>query len=109
MLLDRELDLAELSLAQKALMQLSPFGIGNEKPLFLFPNLSIASTRTFGKAQDHLEVAFEREGSRAAGISFFSTPESFTKKVSAGERADVVGHVELDWRGSPRIRVVDVL
>ncbi len=108
-LLDRELDLAELQNTHRALKQLSPFGIGNEKPLFLFPNLSIASTRAFGKAQDHLEVTLERQGARAAGISFFSTPESFSKKISAGERADVVGHVELDWRGSPRIRVVDVL
>jgi len=106
---DRELDLAELGAAQRDLRQLAPFGVGNAKPLFIFPNVSIASTRMFGKAQDHLEVALERNGTRAGSIAFFSAPDSFSKKIVQGERADVVGHVELDWRGAPRIRIVDIL
>jgi len=106
---DRELDLAELGAAQRDLRQLAPFGVGNEKPLFIFPNVSIASTRMFGKAQDHLEVALERNGTRAGSIAFFSAPDSFSKKIVQGERADVVGHVELDWRGAPRIRIIDIL
>lgn len=65
--------------------------------------------RTFGKASDHLELLLAREGAESAGIAFFSTPESFTKKVEPGMRADIVGSVELDWRGKPRIRVVDVI
>jgi len=110
-MLDRELDLAELGQTQRTLKQLSPFGIGNLKPLFLFPNVSIDSTRMFGKAQDHLEVTLGRAGSdvRVNGIAFFSTADSFSKKVVQGERADIVGHVEMDWRGKPRVRVVDVL
>lgn len=110
-LLDRELDLAELPHAYRALQQLSPFGVGNEKPLFIFPNVSVGTVRMFGKAQDHLELSLSRESSAwgTSGIAFFSTPESFNKKVESGMRADVVGHVEMDWRGRPRIRVVDVL
>ena len=108
-IVDRELDLAELGAAQRDLRQLAPFGVGNAKPLFIFPNVSIASTRMFGKAQDHLEVALERNGTRAGSIAFFSAPDSFSKKIVQGERADVVGHVELDWRGAPRIRIVDIL
>jgi single-stranded-DNA-specific exonuclease len=109
--LDRELDLGELWQAQRTLAQLSPFGIGNEKPLFMFPNVSISGVRVFGKAQDHLELNFTRPSAAAGvnGIAFFSTPDSFSKKVEQGMRADVVGNVELDWRGKPRIRVVDVL
>lgn len=106
---DRELSLAELPQAHQSLKQLAPFGVGNEKPLFIFRGTTIASTRMFGKAQDHLEVQLEQGGARVGGIAFFSTPDSFSKKVVAGERVDVVGHVEADWRGSPRIRVVDVL
>ncbi len=110
-ILDRELDLSELSHAYRALQQLSPFGVGNEKPLFIFPNVSLGAVRMFGKAQDHLEVSLSRETSSygTAGIAFFSTPDSFSKKIESGIRADVVGHVELDWRNKPRIRVVDVL
>jgi single-stranded-DNA-specific exonuclease len=108
-LVDRELTVAELSHARRDLKQLAPFGIGNEKPLFIFPGVSVASTRMFGKQQNHLEFALEGAGARTSGIAFFSTPESFQKKVAVGERADVVGHVETDWKGSPRIRVVDIL
>ena len=65
--------------------------------------------RTFGKAQDHLELSLTKENERVPGIAFFSTPDSFNKKIAVGERADVVGNVELDWRGAPRLRVVDIL
>jgi single-stranded-DNA-specific exonuclease len=107
--LDRELDLAELSHAHRDLQKLSPFGIGNTKPLFLVPNVSIASARMFGKAQDHLELTLSRGNDRVSGISFFFTPEAFTRKSLEGQKVDIVGHVEADWRGQPRLRVVDVL
>ena len=108
-LLDRELNLAELSAAERELRKLSPFGVGNEKPLFIFPQVSIVGARVFGKQQNHLELSLERDGARAVGVSFFATTDTFTKKITPGERADVVGNVELDWRGSPRLRVVDIL
>ena len=107
--LDRELGLAEVPQAQKKLGKLAPFGTGFTKPLFIFPGLSIANVRTFGKAQDHLELSLTKENERVPGIAFFSTPDSFNKKIAVGERADIVGNVELDWRGSPRLRVVDIL
>jgi single-stranded-DNA-specific exonuclease len=107
--LEREVDLSEVSRAQRSLERLSPFGTGFEKPLFLFPQVELSSMRTFGKTGDHLEFGLARNGTRVSGISFFSTPDSFDKKISQGMRADVVGHVERDWRGGPRIRVVDIL
>jgi single-stranded-DNA-specific exonuclease len=108
-IVDRELSFGELSHAHAALKRLAPFGIGNEKPLFLFQNISITGVKAFGKQQNHLGATFEQRGKRVEGVSFFSTPESFQARVSPGERADVVGHVESDWRGQPRIRIVDVL
>jgi single-stranded-DNA-specific exonuclease len=108
-IVDRELSLGELPHAHAGIRQLAPFGTGFAKPLFIFPNVAIAGVRAFGKTQNHLGVTLEHQGARVDGVSFFSTPESFQKKVSSGERADVVGHVELDWRGQPRIRVVDML
>lgn len=106
---DRELSFGELSHAHSALKKLAPFGVGNEKPLFMFQGVTIAGVRTFGKQQNHLGATFEQGGKRVEGVSFFSTPESFRKKVSPGERATLVGHVESDWRGQARIRVVDII
>jgi single-stranded-DNA-specific exonuclease len=107
--LEREVDLGEVPFAQTALQKLAPFGIGNSKPLFLFPGVSIASTRMFGKAQDHLEVGLSKGNERISGVSFFSTASSFGKKIERGTRADIVGHIERDWRGLPRLRVIDIL
>lgn len=108
-LVDRELDLSELSHALGVLDRLSPFGIGNEKPLFVFPRATIGSVRAFGKQQNHLQVSIADEFHRADGVAFFATPESFQKRPATGKRVDVVGHVERDWRGNPRVRIVDIL
>ncbi|MGH7141470.1 MAG: single-stranded-DNA-specific exonuclease RecJ [Minisyncoccia bacterium] len=107
--LDRQLNVEEAPHALADVRKLSPFGEGNKKPLFLFPGVSIAKTRMFGKAGDHLELVFEKNGASIPGVSFFSTPDSFQKKVSEGVRADVVAHLDTDWRSRPRLRVVDVL
>ncbi len=107
--IDRELDLSELPYALGKLERLAPFGIGNEKPLFIFPNATVGSVKTFGKQKNHLQISVADEFNRADGIAFFSTPESFTKQPITGERVDVVGHVERDWRGQPRVRIVDIV
>lgn len=106
---ERELPLAEVSHAHRTLQQLSPFGIGNQKPLFLVPNVVLDGVRTFGKAGDHLGFSFSAADTRCEGIAFFSSPESFTKTPTAKEKMDVVGYVESDWRGAPRLRVVDTI
>lgn len=109
-LIDRQLDLAEASATTLSrIRSLSPFGEGNPKPLFMFPSAAVSKMRMFGKQNNHLELSFERNGSRILGIAFFSTPESFQKRPQDGLRADVVGHLEADWGGRPRIRVVDIL
>ena len=107
--LEREVALSEVPHALKALSSLAPFGVGNAKPLFLFPQVEVARMKMFGKQGDHIEVSLAQEGSYATGISFFSTPASFSKPIAPGNKADIVGHIELDWRGGPRIRVVDAI
>lgn len=106
---DRELDLREIPHAMRELNKLAPFGEGNRKPLFIFNNISVRSVRMFGKAQDHMEAQLAGSGTQIAGISFFSKPDSFQKPLGNGVKANIVGHVENDWRGHPRIRIIDVL
>jgi single-stranded-DNA-specific exonuclease len=110
-MVDRELDVTELPHAQRDLTRLAPFGEGNRKPLFIFPSITISKTRMFGKNNDHLELELKGKLSPFGvnGISFFSNRDSFTKKAEAGGHGDIVGNVELDWRGRPRIRVVDII
>ncbi len=111
--LDRQLSIEEVPHAHQALQRLAPFGIGNAKPLFIFPSTLISSVRTFGKQKNHLELALSSPDGAGddvvPGVAFFSTADSFQKKIARGAHADIVGHVELDWRGGPRIRVVDVI
>jgi len=107
--LDRSVELAEAKFALKDLQKLAPFGVGNPKPLLLFPGVHIASGKVFGKTANHLELSFTKGSARISGIAFFTTGEKFTKKADAGTKADIVGHLELDWRGAPRIRIVDVI
>ncbi len=108
-LVERSIDLAEVSFALKQLDKLAPFGVGNQKPLFIFPGVTIASGKVFGKTANHLELSLAKGNARVAGIAFFTTGENFTKKVEMGNKADIVGHIERDWRGGPRIRIVDVI
>ncbi len=108
-IVDRELDLSELGYTLGKLERLAPFGVGNHKPLFVFPNATVGSVKTFGKQKNHLQVSLADEFNRVDGIAFFSTPESFTKQPTTGSRVDAVGHVERDWRGQPRVRIVDIL
>ena len=110
-IIDRTLDITELPFAQTELIKLAPFGVANAKPLFVFPNTYIARTKTFGKNADHLELELKGQSSPfgVAGISFFSNADSFSKRIEQGGRVDVVGNVELDWRGRPRVRVVDII
>jgi len=107
--LERAVDIYDAALVLKQLDKLSPFGVGNPKPLLLFPGVTIASGKVFGKTANHLELTFTKGSARIAGIAFFTTGENFTKKVDMGGKADIVGHLERDWRGGPRIRIVDVI
>ena len=107
--LEREVDLTEVGHARTELARLAPFGEGNRKPLFIFPRVSLEGVRMFGKAQDHMEIKLSKNGVRVPGVSFFSSQDSFSKKVEAGSIADIVGHIENDWRGGARVRVTDVI
>lgn len=108
-ILERELSLPEVGHALRDLNRLAPFGEGNRKPLFLFPGTTLSRVKMFGKQNDHLEVTLAGGGAEVSGISFFYTPAAFMKPLEAGQKADIVGHVELDWRGGPRVRIVDVI
>lgn len=92
--------------------RLSPFGVGNPKPLFRFREVVITDMKRFGKQKDHLELALEcrTSGARRRGFDFFRAPESFTHAPARGQLAHVLATVERDsYRGGLALRIVDIV
>lgn len=113
-LLDGDLTLRDVTESTYRIIEkLSPFGVGNPKPLFRFLAVAPDRVEVFGKGKDHMKLVFEREGDKPLeAIGFFSSPESFQKKVEEKKNIDLIAHIEKSHfmnRPQLRLRIVDVL
>ena len=93
--------------------QLAPFGVGNEKPLFLFKNIEITEVRLFGKEKNHLGLDFKNSvGKKVSAIGFFVDDKSFTNvAIGAGEKIHLVATLEKSFFRNfkeLRLRIVDI-
>ena len=71
--------------------KLSPYGVGNPKPKFLFKEVSIYAIKEFGKEKNHIELSFLNcKGKVVKAIAFFKTKESYNGKVEVGSRVNMV-------------------
>ena len=100
---------------EKTCMQiaaLAPFGLGNPKPMFLFHNLTIQTTKQFGKEKNHLEISVKDDmGKTCTAMSFFADEDTFTKKALVGEKIDLVATIEKSYfagRTTLRLRIIDI-
>jgi len=98
----------------KEISLLSPFGMGNPKPIFHIPEARITGVRAFGKEKNHVEVMLEcaTTGRVVRAFEFFKRPEHFTFAPAAGTSAHVLATVERDsYRGPSAVslRIVDFL
>ncbi len=93
--------------------RLAPFGIGNEKPLFIFKNIKIESIKHFGKEQNHLELSLKSDSGKSINaMGFFMNCESFSKELRVGMRIDLLATLEKSMfrgRAELRLRIVDIL
>ena len=93
--------------------RLAPFGMDNQKPLFMFQDGVLASVRAFGKQKNHLELIVETpSGKNISLIQFFSTPEKFSGKLEVGKKISFLGHIEKSVFGRKqeiRVRLVDLV
>lgn len=88
----------------KELDLLAPYGMSNEKPLFLFPAVSVEEHKTFGKDGAHSEIFFQDESGTRSGITFYATDE--IRKIQKGMKVDLLGVVEFDpFKKVARIRI----
>jgi single-stranded-DNA-specific exonuclease len=91
---------------------LSPFGMANEKPVFLFSGILISGMKQFGKEKEHLELILSQEGKIMKAISFFKQPGDFNILVDAGQNVNLYATMEMSYfMGRPelRLRIVDIL
>ena len=97
----------------KIIEQLSPFGEGNPKPVFLFKNIRIETVKHFGKEKNHLQIDFiNSKNKKVSAIGCFLTTESFDKKIAEGESIDLTATIEKStFRNFPelRLRIIDVV
>ena len=110
-MVDAELPLdAVTNTLMDELMLLAPFGTGNIKPLFSFPNAVPRKVEQFGKEQEHLKLLFETKGGTLEAIAFFAKPEDFGCPPAAGTPMTLIGHIERSYfmnRPQIRLRLVD--
>lgn len=93
---------------------LSPFGVGNPKPIFLFENVQLEKVRWFGKESQHLELSIERFDKPLLATTFFAKRERFTKmpdQLVIGEPVSLLATLDKSTFGaspSLRLRIVDI-
>ncbi|HMP67369.1 MAG TPA: single-stranded-DNA-specific exonuclease RecJ [Candidatus Paceibacterota bacterium] len=121
----------------KDLEKLAPFGTGNEKPIFLFENISVHTVEKFGKNKEHLKLIFKkndnsvvrhndvarhnRGGNGTGGspkdagtisaIKFFSADDENLGKIVAGSTINLVANVESSTFGrypELRLRILEI-
>ncbi len=96
------------------LSQLAPFGIGNEKPVFAFREVSLTRVSWFGKAEEHLKLSITSDGfDELEAVSFYAKRElgPSSKALSAGRTVNLLASLERDQfaKGRPvRLRLVSV-
>lgn len=111
--IDTKLSLDEVNWKNHAhIEKLSPFGMGNTKPLFLFENIVIVGIKQFGKRQEHLELVFQNSHNKnIPAIGFFMTAEDFPVSIEVGKAINLVASVEKStFKYTPelRLRIVDI-
>jgi len=113
---DIETDLSAINMKNwKEIEKMSPFGLGNHKPIFFFSDVKIEKIKKFGKngSGEHLEITFSDESAKkAVAISFFSNHDSFNAPLSEGKNVNVLATFDLSrFRGREelRLRIIDIL
>jgi single-stranded-DNA-specific exonuclease len=95
-----------------ALKPLAPFGVGNEKPLLAFTDVTPERVEQFGKTKEHLKLTFATMNGPREAIAFFSTPEQYSNPPAAGVSGTLIAHLEESYfmnRRQLRLRLVDYL
>jgi len=93
--------------------KMSPFGMDNLKPIFLFKGVVPADIKRFGKQKEHVDIVFiKSNGKKVSAISFFAEDDERFSNLEQGKAFDLVATLERStFKNYPelRLRIVDVL
>jgi single-stranded-DNA-specific exonuclease len=93
------------------LARLSPFGIGNHKPLFALEVVP-DDVQIFGKTKNHTKLKLSSPNGKFDAIAFFKLPEDFSNEPESLKPVTLLAHVERSHfmgRLETRLRIVDIL
>jgi single-stranded-DNA-specific exonuclease len=95
------------------LRKLAPFGVANEKPLFLFKDIIPEKIENFGKEANHFKITFKNSlGKSIPAIAFFKTKDSFSIPLQELKPIHIVGTIELSFfmgKKELRISIIDLI
>ncbi|MBI5754840.1 single-stranded-DNA-specific exonuclease RecJ, partial [Candidatus Peregrinibacteria bacterium] len=107
--IDCELAESDISFETYEMMKsLEPFGIGNEKPVFLVKDVTIRNIRTMGELGKHLTCTAELSHKSMRGVGFNLGEQS--SALEEGEKRDLVCTLDKnDWNGnsSLELKIID--
>ncbi|MCX6712607.1 MAG: DHHA1 domain-containing protein, partial [Candidatus Vogelbacteria bacterium] len=123
-LVDREISLNDISWQNYYFIEeMGPYGMGNQKPVFLLKNVLIDAVKAFGNGGIHLEVSFRNSQDKKIGAIGFFTATAAEKfdalnghiwqgvNLEAGQRVDALVNMEKsNFKNFPelRLRIVDI-
>ncbi len=92
--------------------KMAPFGIGNEKPVFMFHNAEVSDIFRFGKEKNHIKLIFKKsDGGEVSAIQFFVAESPKFANLKFGDKINLVACLEKSTFGGKRelrLRVVDL-
>ncbi|MFZ2252547.1 MAG: single-stranded-DNA-specific exonuclease RecJ [Minisyncoccia bacterium] len=110
---DAEITLGEITEELiRSLDSLSPFGMGNPKPLFAIRDVSPQEVVIFGKTQNHTKLKLTSGRDRYDAICFFKLPTEFTVVPEKEKLCTLLAHIERSFfmgRLETRLRIIDIV
>jgi len=94
----------------KNISRLAPFGMGNDKSVFILKDVIPETINRFGKNNEHLNIIIRDGNKTVKAISFFTSPDQFGDNLKQGIKTNLVANIEKsNWNGSSeiRLRIVD--
>lgn len=110
---DKKMTIADVTWdTYREIEKFAPFGVGNEKPLFLFEGSTVSAVEHFGKDKNHLRVRFTNgNGGHVSAIGFFTTVDDHDVELTEGAKVDLVASFEKSMflnKPELRLRIIDI-
>jgi single-stranded-DNA-specific exonuclease len=107
LVVDAEAPLAHLDLAtMQQLELLSPFGMGNHRPLFCSTAVTISSTKLLGESGKHMSMQVSQHGRQVRAIAFGNAEEWLPQLEKITDPIDIVFRPVInEFRGFRKVEI----